>query len=680
MSRTSSRSWAAGPTRSDRRRPAAAGTGITIDDAGSLLGAPAGEADEDLTAAVDEGEPAATAWSWLAWVVLVLLAAVTPVLVADRVFPVGSPDRDDAGYLSQANALRAGELTLPADDHDPFFLPFLSGVEGDRVVFKYQPAWPALIAVSEAATGSPMGALAVTGAASALAVAALASEVGRRRRTALAAGYLFATSPWFVIQSGTYLAYPASTTLLCGATALLLRGVRTGSGRMFAAAGAVMALGVFHRPFDAVLGLTPVAVWFLLTRRRSGSIGRDIGRIALGAAPFALLFFAYNRAVTGKLFSLAFSVVGPNDRFGFGPRSSLADPGQPGFYDFTIGEAWRTVLGFAWSLPDWLPGGLLVLIPAVLGFRAVRDRGVAAMVLAQGLVFPVGYFFWWGAANAWSYNLHNILGPLYWFPLLATVAVLGGVGIDRLSRDRPSVLGRIPSGAIPALIVVALLAVSILTSGDTRWTLDDAREHQAEEIASLRPGPGKRTLTIAAPNFEGDIYLPVPVPTSFEGDHLIALDPTLGDRRFELLDRFPDRDIVEVVKVHDLGKPFEEARRVRRQLSVTSGPTVDLAAEVVGPGPTYTEVDGDRQPVEAVDGRISLRLAAEPSPGARLVPEGGPVTVVLGIDGFELHYLARSVDGEVQVIEPPTFVRHYQFEGYPPQDVVEQIDIRIHPV
>jgi len=291
-------------------------------------------------------------WSRAAWLLLVVLAAVAPVVVASRAFPVGSPDRDDAGYLSQANALRAGHLTLSAADHDPFFLPFLSGVDGDRVVFKYQPAWPALIAASEAVTGTPKVALALTGAASALAVAALAFEVTRRRRAALAAGFVFATSPWFLVQSGTYLAYPASTALLCGGTALVLRAARTGSSRLWVAAGAVMALGVFHRPYDAVLGLLPVAVWFVATRRRSGTVRRDVGWIALGAAPFALLFFAYNRAVTGKFFTLAFSLVGPNDRFGFGLRSSLADPGEPGFYDFTPGEAWRTVLAFAASLTE----------------------------------------------------------------------------------------------------------------------------------------------------------------------------------------------------------------------------------------------------------------------------------------------------------------------------------------
>lgn len=604
---------------------------------------------------------------------------MSPVLVATQLFPVGSPDRDDAGYLSQANALRAGELTLPAADHDPFFLPFLSGVDGDRVVFKYQPAWPALIALSEATTGHPEGALALTGLASTLAVAALALEVSRRRRAALTAGYLFALSPWFLIQSGTYLAYPASAALLCGATALVLRASRTGSSGLWAAAGAAMALGVLHRPYDAVLGLVPLGVWFVATRWRSGRVGRDIGWIALGAAPFALVFFAYNRAVTGKVTGLAFSLVGPNDRFGFGKRSSLADPGQPGFYDFTPGEAWRTVLAFAASLTDWLPGGLFALALAVLGFAAVRRRSVGWLLVAQALVFPVGYFVWWGAANAWSYRLHLLLGPLYWFPVLAVVAVLGAVGIDRLATERPSVLRRVPAGAVPALFVGLLLVTSLVTSSDTRRDLGEAREAQEAEIASLRPGPGERTLTIAAPNFDGDLYLPVPVPASLDGDHIIAMDPTEGDLRFDLIDRYPGRTYVDVLKVHELGKPFDPFRRVRRELSVSTGPTVTLEAEVFGPGTPYAGLEGDEEPVAAVDGRIEVTLAAAPTTGALVVPEGEPVWVVLGIEDFELHYLARNVDGEVQVIEPPNPVRHYAFEGYDPVDVHEDVDVRITP-
>jgi hypothetical protein len=618
-------------------------------------------------------------WSWVAWIVLVAVAAVAPVVVATRLFPQGSPDRDDVGYLSQANALRSGDLTLDASDHDPFFLPFLSGVEGDRVVFKYQPPWPALIAASDAVTGSPKGALAVTGVASVLAVAALANELTRRRRAALAAGYLFAVSPWFLIQSGTYLAYPASAALLFGATALVLRAVRTGRDRLWVGAGALMALAVFHRPFDAVLGLTPVAVWFLATQWRSGRIRRDLGAIALGAAPFALLFFAYNRAVTGKFFTLAFSLVGPNDRFGFGLRSSLADPGEPGFYDFTPGEAWRTVLAFAASLTDWLPGGLLVLVLVVIGLRALRRQSGGWLVLTQGLVFPIGYFVWWGAANAWSYRLQLYLGPLYWFPLLASVAVLGGVGLDRLATVRPSVLRRVPSGAIPVLVIVGLVLVSALTSADTRRDLGEARQSQEEEIDVLRAGPGDETLTIAPPNFSGDLYLPVPVPRSLDEDHLVAMDPTAGELRFDLVDRFPRRTFAEVLRVHRTGMPFDPAERVRRDLTVSTGETVDLAAQTFGPGEPYAGIDGDEQPVEAEDGRIEVTLAAVPTPGAVTVPAGDPVWVVLGIEDFELHYLARVVDGEVQVIEPPTPIRHYQFDGHDPVDVIEDTSVRIVP-
>jgi hypothetical protein len=616
---------------------------------------------------------------WFPWIVLVVVSAAIPMLVASRVFPNGSPDRDDAGYLSQASALKSGQLTLPADDYDPFFLPFLSGVHDGKVVFKYQPAWPALIAASETITGSPKPALAVTGAASALAVAAVAIEVTRRRRAALTAGFLFATSPWFVIQSGTYLAYPASTALLGGATALVVRGVRTGAGRLMVAAGAVMALGVLHRPYDAVLGLVPLGVWYLVTRWRSGAIGRDLSRIALGAAPFAVVFFAYNRAVTGKAFSLAFSLVGPHDRFGFGNRSSLADPGQPGFYDFTPGEAWRTVLAFSGSLLDWLPGGLLVLVFVYLGYRAIGDRRLAVLVLAQGLIFPVGYFVWWGAANAWSYGLHDLLGPLYWFPLLATVAVLGGAGIDHLATTRPSVLRRVPAAAVPALAIAGLLVVSLITGGDTFDAVSHARRNQNAMVASLAPGPGERTLTLAERTFDGDLYVPVPVPASLDGDHLIAMDPAAGAGRFDLLDRFPGRTFVDVLEVHRPDEPFEAGVTTRRELSVRSGATVALPFATIGPGTPTVEVDGERQPLPAAGGEQQVVLAAEPTAGAVVVPAGDPVVVVIGLDGYELHYLARSIDGEVQVIVPPTPIRHYHFPGHDPVDVIEDVSGRIGP-
>jgi hypothetical protein len=106
---------------------------------------------------------------------------------------------------------------------------------------------------------------------------------------------------------------------------------------------------------------------------------------------------------------------------------------------------------------------------------------------------------------------------------------------------------------------------------------------------------------------------------------------------------------------------------------------VTITAAVSGPGEVTASV-GDRSQVLAVDdGEVEVTLAAEPSPGVLVVPEGEPVDVVLAVDGRELHYLARVVDGQVQVIEPPVQIRHYQFPGHAPVDVDEDVSRRIRP-
>ena len=76
--------------------------------------------------------------------------------MATTVSPHGTVDLDEVAYESQANAIAHHQLTLPVATHDPFFRPFLSGVRGDRIVFKYQPEWPALMAVARGGFGSTL--------------------------------------------------------------------------------------------------------------------------------------------------------------------------------------------------------------------------------------------------------------------------------------------------------------------------------------------------------------------------------------------------------------------------------------------------------------------------------------------------------------------------------------------
>jgi hypothetical protein len=92
----------------------------------------------------------------IAAVPLVLAAAaggLVAVWAAYFLWPDGSHNLDELVYLNQAEAIRHGQLTYDTGSYVPDFRPYLSGVAGDRVVFKYQPLWSAWLALSQAATG-----------------------------------------------------------------------------------------------------------------------------------------------------------------------------------------------------------------------------------------------------------------------------------------------------------------------------------------------------------------------------------------------------------------------------------------------------------------------------------------------------------------------------------------------
>jgi hypothetical protein len=113
--------------------------------------------------------------------VLAFLASLASLMTAWFAFPHGTVDLDEVSYQMQANALGDGHLTLPAATYDAYFRPFLSGVRGDRVVFKYQAEWPAMIAASDLAFWSSLPLRAALGGGGMLAMAWLAWELARDR-------------------------------------------------------------------------------------------------------------------------------------------------------------------------------------------------------------------------------------------------------------------------------------------------------------------------------------------------------------------------------------------------------------------------------------------------------------------------------------------------------------------
>jgi hypothetical protein len=587
-------------------------------------------------------------------------------------FPDGSRDLDELAYLSQAEALRSRQLTLPASTHDPYFLPFLSGVDGDRVVFKYQPAWPAVLASGRLLTGSYVPALALSAAAAAFAAYAFAWEAARRRAVSIIAGGLVMSSPFFVVQSGTYLAYMLSTTIVCAASAALLHGQRTSAGRWFVIAGALFGVGVFHRGFDALLFGVPVGAWLVWTLRHDlERLLRRLGQIVIGALPPLAAYAAYNWVATGSPVRFAFRVSGPVDTFGFGRRASFGG-GEPGI-DYTVGRAWSTLGEMTASLQRWLPGGLALLVLALVGAAVRRRESRTVLLVALVLVFPVGYFFWWGTANSVKHGLIDELGPFYWLPALVPLAVLAALGIEWL-WERQRVLAVV-------LGAVCLTSTVVTAPAMARDAAHAGNVRSARVALEERAGP--HSLLLVPPEFETDLYARTVVDADLDDSRVVALLPDDAGARFDLVERFPDREFAELYRTRPRGAAFAEHHLEFRPVEEQRYEIWDVTIELANPDRASTAVAYVRvgphrleQPLRGLDAdrrrRVTFRIRTGretgPSgpPGEFTVDARTPLRVAAGIalgDSRELEAIPwyelrwdvlATDDGALRVQDPPT--------------------------
>lgn len=391
---------------------------------------------------------------------LAVAAALWAVAASALFVPRLTDNGDEAVYLLQADSLRAGHLFPPAVEPTEAFLPWLSTTAGHHYVTKYTPVFPAFIAISHRAFGSDRAALALAAAGAVVACYGLAREVlGRRQEAALAAGFL-AGSPLFVIQSATYLSYLFNAGLLMGFAAALLSGLRRRSPGRLAAAGLLLGLAVFARPFDAVLFAGPLLAWWAWSGR--GAARRFIGEagwVVLGAVVPLLAMAAYFRAATGSFLRPPFTFVGPSDTLGFGPRQMY--DGMP-FLDYTPARALVALGRLAVLIGFWGFGGLLLVGLAVIGHRTCRG-GAPRWLVSVAVTVPLGYVLFWGSFASTEWGGPWRFGPFYWLLVLVPGSILGAGGFARLWRwDR--MVARFLAGGMAAVS----LFVVVRAIGDHR--------------------------------------------------------------------------------------------------------------------------------------------------------------------------------------------------------------------
>jgi hypothetical protein len=601
-----------------------------------------------------------------------LLLALSAAVLQRTVFRYGSIDLDDLDYRNQAAALAQGETTLSAASHSPSFLPYLTGIHDGRIVFTHQPLWAGYLAVFEVLHVPLEFAVALNAVLCAMAAIALVRELIDDRTAGVVATVLVIVSPAILVQSGTILGYLPTLTLGMAATALMLRSIRTVSGRSALAGGFVAGLAVFNRPFDAVLFLLPVGIYGL-TRMRSAAVRALIPWILVGAVAPLGLMLVYNWSVMGSLFRFPYAVH-PQDTIGFGSRASF---GPSGFH-FGLSQAWSGLVDNLHQVLRWSVGGICGIVLAGVGLVTARRRVKVWIVASWIVLFPLGYFFFWTSWNVAGFGLITPLGPFYYLGSLVGLAILAGVGIASIARAVPTVA---------ILAVLVMIGLSARTLSDS-WTENrQVRSTRVESQAVLDQARLTPRLVLTQPAFAEDPYVHQQNPPNLGGPVLYALSPSLPGI-MQLSHRYSNYHLYEVANIHSPNGLFLPPEAVLRRLSVRSGRQFSFGlvlrlperqADV--PVTAFVSIAGTNE-------QISIPLSPSTSYSSECVVTASEISIdgqelplpkhksvqlddgmslggngSLGQGFYEYRYAVQPNHGSVDVLSPGQPWREYVFPG-----------------
>jgi hypothetical protein len=481
--------------------------------------------------------PAGRRWRpWLPIALIAAGAAVVAIAGSLWLFPLLTDNSDEGAYLAQASALRSGHVlpVAPSEFPDAFRPAFTAHRDG-HFVYKYAPVHPAILAGVRTLLWSERVALGLVAGGCAFLLYAFARAVGASTRAALFGAVALVLSPLFLLQSTTFLPYLSNLTLLLAFGVLLVRGASRGSVGSLLAAGLFVSLAFWSRPFDALLFGAPIAVWAV--HRTWRSTGRRAAlrvstALVAGAVPGLVGFFAYNALATGDPFELPFRLLDQSDTLGLGRHRLLENAPYVDFTPRLAAEAtYRNIL----LLVSWSFGSMVLVALGVFGL--VRERALVGrwLLVVMAIVWPAGYFFFWGSYNyIFLWDGGRFLGPYYYLPVLVPLTIAAGIGFDRLLRVSKPL-------SVLAVALAAALSVPVVvrTVSDNR----DRTETREIVMGAVRDATEGDRAFLILPAVWGPV---LQHPMSFlrnseglDGRRVYALD--IGPETVEVADRYPDR-------------------------------------------------------------------------------------------------------------------------------------------
>jgi hypothetical protein len=595
-------------------------------------------------------------------ILLAVVAFAAALLIQARVAPLGSGDADEGVYVAQANLLRSGQVTLDAASHEPFFRPWLTGERDGRLFFQYEPAWPAVLAVSEIVTGTTAYAPAAAFAALVVVAYGLALELLGSRGSAFGAAVCTLLTPLFLFYSALTLAYLFTAALCLGALWCAARVARGGDRwPSVVALGALAGTLLLTRPVDGVLAMAACA---LLLASSGPDRWRELPRLALlglaAVAPFLLVAGWFNLKTTGSLTSFPLSASDPLNRFGFGERRMQIGTAAT-HYD--VHTAATALVDNLRGGIGWLFGGAaaLALIAVALIQRTGRARRLVLVIFAG--LFPLTYFFWWANAMA-APGATNGIGPHYYVPAFAALAILEGDGLAHLVRWARRTWSRIdlrdprPDRARSPMaigsVAVGLLTLTTLPNLPDKWAVQDYvnalyanMQHAVPRdlgpaLIILRNDPPQRFLLFAYP-FQRN-------RPSLDGDLLWALDR--GGENGPMIQAHPDRTPYALRSQRGPEDDLLHPRWHLTRLSVRHGSPLPLSILLRPPAKAtnaVVEVRGGADvlrpapPAAGGSGEVAVTLTGC---GNAAAPGGAPSPIEVPAGSSELRVALSTASGE----------------------------------
>ncbi|HWQ45585.1 MAG TPA: hypothetical protein VN376_01895 [Longilinea sp.] len=359
---------------------------------------------------------------------LSLITILTSYLVADRIFDRIPHLEDEMAYVWQSETIPNGEILVPSPPCTGCFLvPFVIDHNGFRFG-KYPLGWPVVLSIAYVLNGRDWVNPIIAGLCIWF-LYRIIQKITKNDWTAILGAFLTASSPFFLLNSGSLLSHPWSLLLTlvftCAWLDLYLNNTTLPRPLLTLTAAFTLGALILTRPFTAAAIAIPFFIHgAILFLKRKSTFRWELFGIGIFAVFCVGLYLLWQYHVTGSPLTNPYTLWWSYDTIGFGPGHGRQEGGyMPDDIWMATKPGLESLLDdtYGWENLSWvfLPFGLIALWKN-------RQAWLVSSILPMLIL---AYLLYW--INA------QLFGPRYYYEGIESFSLLSAAGITWLVGEIP---------------------------------------------------------------------------------------------------------------------------------------------------------------------------------------------------------------------------------------------------